>query len=121
MAITEEGGRAFPERTIGERTILGVSGNVTPRKPMLHSEFSLLLWENRHIHHGLWACETDSLAICESATPAGRSGGGTVKGKGYALSFAIAGHDHKSLRIFEFSRESRQNHYEISPFWSSSN
>ena len=25
VAVTEEGGRAFPERTIGERTILGVS------------------------------------------------------------------------------------------------
>ena len=26
VAVTEEGGRAFPERTIGERTILGASG-----------------------------------------------------------------------------------------------
>ena len=25
LAVTQEGGRAFPERTIGERTILGVS------------------------------------------------------------------------------------------------
>ena len=27
-AVTKEGGRAFPERTIGERTILGVSGTM---------------------------------------------------------------------------------------------
>ena len=28
--VTEEGGRAFPERTIGERTTLGISGNSLP-------------------------------------------------------------------------------------------
>ena len=27
VAVTEEGGRAFPERTMGERTILGASGD----------------------------------------------------------------------------------------------
>ena len=30
MAVTKEGGRAFPEPTIGERTILGIPKNFKP-------------------------------------------------------------------------------------------
>ena len=33
MAITEEGGRAFPEPTIGERAILGVYGSESFSRP----------------------------------------------------------------------------------------
>ena len=42
VAVTKEGGRAFPERTIGERTTLGVSGIV----PFCKQEDMKAIWPN---------------------------------------------------------------------------